>query len=373
MTTVRALLGSLLHEPRAPDARPVGRRDLVLVATAVAVVAVEAAVRPDLEDRLVQGVVVGVAVLALLWRRAQPVLAVVLAIGPPTLLALATGVEIELFSSAVLLAVPYGLARWGSGRDVVVGTGLFAVQQGAVLTVGADPVDSAGGLVVLSAVLAAGAAMRFRARARARTLEEVRLRERERIARDLHDTVAQHVSVIAVRAQVGQAVAVTEPGRAVGELAVIVAEARRTLEEMRALVRLLRQDGHDAATPDVADLHRLATSAPDAPPVRVDTDDLADVAPPVLAAVVRIAQEAVTNTRRHARDAGAVDVVVRLAPDAVRLRVHDDGAPVGRRGDGWGLAGMRERAALLGGSCDAEPDPDGGWTVTATLPRRWSG
>ncbi|WP_368731359.1 ATP-binding protein, partial [Cellulomonas carbonis] len=73
------------------------------------------------------------------------------------------------------------------------------------------------------------------------------------------------------------------------------------------------------------------------------------------------------------RGARAVDVVVRVDDDAVRLRVHDDGEPVApsRRGDGWGLAGMGERAALLGGRCDAGPDPTGGWTVTATLPLRW--
>lgn len=375
MTPVRAPLGSLWSEPRAPGARPVGPRDLALLAVALAAVAVETASRPALEDRLTEGVVVGVAVTALVWRRTRPLLAVVLAIGAPTVLALGTGVEVGLFSSAFLLAVPYGLARWGSGREAVAGMGLFAVQQSVLLAAGADPADTGGGLVVLAAVLAAGTAMRYRARARVRTLEEVRLRERERIARDLHDTVAHHVSAIAVRAQVGQALAASEPGRAAGELAVIEAEARRTLAEMRGMVRLLRREGpdDDATAPGVADLHRLADPAPGRPAVRVDADDLDDVDAPALAAVVRIAQEAVTNARRHARGAGAVDVVVRLEPDAVRLRVHDDGAPVTRRGDGWGLAGMRERAGLLGGRCDAGPDPDGGWTVTATLPRRWVG
>ena len=84
----------------------------------------------------------------------------------------------------------------------------------------------------------------------------------------------------------------------------------------------------------------------------------------------RICQEAVTNAVRHAVDATAVSVEVCGDADVVRLRVHDDGRvvrPVST--GGFGLLGMAERATLLGGSCVAGPDPAGGWTVSATLPR----
>ncbi|MDT0164163.1 histidine kinase [Actinotalea sp. AC32] len=373
---MRSPVGSLWSEPRAPGSRPVGPRDLALLGFSLVAVA-EAALRPGLDDRVAQGVVGGLAVSALVWRRARPLLAVAVAVVVPSVLALVTGTSVELYSVAVLLAVPYGLARWGSGRDVVVGGALFAVQQVVVLATGEPVGDVVGGLVILAAAVSLGAAVRFRARARLRTADEVRLRERERIARDLHDTVAHHVSAIAVRAQVGQALAASEPQRAAAELALIEAEARRTLAEMRGLVRVLRRDGPGAGEPaeslGAAELERLADPAPGVPPVRLDADPLDRVAAPVVAAVVRIAQEAVTNARRHARGARAVDVVVRVDDDAVRLRVHDDGGPVppSRRGDGWGVAGMGERAALLGGRCDAGPDPAGGWSVTATLPLRW--
>lgn len=365
--------GSLWSEPRAPGAGPVRPRDVALAAFALGVAA-EAALRPGLDDRVTQGVVGGIAVTALVWRRARPLLAVVVAVVLPTLISLVTGVSLDLYTVAVLLAVPYGLARWGSGREVVVGGGVFAVQQLVMLATGELASDVIGGLVVLGAALSLGAAVRFRARARTRGVQEVRLRERERIARDLHDTVAHHVSAIAVRAQVGQALAATQPERAAAELALIEAEARTTLTAMRGLVRVLRRDEPDGAdVPGPADLERLAEPAPGVPPVHLDADPLHDVDAPVVAALVRIAQEAVTNVRRHARGASAVDVAVRVDADAVRLRVHDDGEPAAayRRGDGWGIAGMSERAALLGGRCDAGTDPAGGWTVTATLPLRW--
>jgi signal transduction histidine kinase len=98
--------------------------------------------------------------------------------------------------------------------------------------------------------------------------------------------------------------------------------------------------------------------------------------------VFRIAQEAITNARRHARDATRVDVRVAVDGAGVRLNVSDDGraaaAPARPEGPatavaGYGITGMRERAALLGGTCEAGPAPDGGWLVAAALPRaRWT-
>ena len=92
--------------------------------------------------------------------------------------------------------------------------------------------------------------------------------------------------------------------------------------------------------------------------------------PTVAAAVFRIAQEAVTNARRHAREATRVDVDLRVGEGGVRLDVRDDGRAAASGAPGYGITGMRERAALLGGSCDAGPLPTGGWAVTASLPRK---
>jgi signal transduction histidine kinase len=133
---------------------------------------------------------------------------------------------------------------------------------------------------------------------------------------------------------------------------------------MRTVVKALR------ASPSLADLSSLTATD-----TRVDLDitgDLGGVAPAVGAAVFRLAQEAVTNARRHARNATQIKVRVAADDTSVHLRVTDDGAapsPATAEPPGFGLAGMRERAALLGGVCSAGPDPGRGWIVTATLPR----
>ena len=107
------------------------------------------------------------------------------------------------------------------------------------------------------------------------------------------------------------------------------------------------------------------------PVVRVRRDgDLTDLPHPVEGAVYRICQEAVTNAIRHSLNATTVTVQVTGDADVVRLRVHDDGdAARPANGVGYGLLGMAERAKLLGGTFHAGPDPAGGWTVEATLPR----
>ena len=98
--------------------------------------------------------------------------------------------------------------------------------------------------------------------------------------------------------------------------------------------------------------------------------DLAGLPQPVEVAVYRICQESVTNAIRHALNATAVTVEVTGDVGVVRLRVHDDGeAARPATTVGYGLLGMAERAKLLGGTCQAGPDPVGGWTVEATLPR----
>ena len=107
------------------------------------------------------------------------------------------------------------------------------------------------------------------------------------------------------------------------------------------------------------------------PLVRVHCDgDLAGLPQLVEVAAYRICQESVTNAIRHSLNATAVTVEVAGDADVVRLRVHDDGeAARPSSTTGFGLLGMAERAKLLGGGCQAGPDPDGGWTVEARLPR----
>jgi signal transduction histidine kinase len=347
----------------------------------------EGALRKDLPWRVLSVVlVVGLAPL-LLWRRAKPLLVVVIAFTALELASVTAGSNTpQSWTAVFILVLPYALVRWGSGREVVLGLAVIlakvAVSTGLGYLTGSNAV---AGVAILSAAGALGAALRYRARARARTLEQVKLLERERLARDLHDTVAHHVSAIAIRAQAGLATAALDPGAATDALRVIEAEASRTLAEMRSMVRVLRRNepAERAPNPRVPDLRQLAGPARAGPAVDVEIlGDLDDLPAAVDSAIYRLAQESVTNARRHARQ--ATRIMVRVAADDafVHLRVSDDGelgdvgeaggsggAPGSEGSPGYGLIGMIERVNLLGGSCVAGPDSDRGWTVTAELPR----
>jgi signal transduction histidine kinase len=221
---------------------------------------------------------------------------------------------------------------------------------------------------------ALGAATRFRARIRTRDIDQAKAREREQLARELHDTVAHHVSGIAIQAQAGRAVAAAHPERAVEALATIEDAATRTLTELRAIVGVLRvpQDTEFAPQPGMAEVEQLATHGQTRPCVEVTlSGELDDLSPAVGSAIYRLAQESITNARRHARHATRVAVAVTGDTDQVRLTVVDDGSTstTGRAPAGYGLVGMRERATLLGGTFHAGPTAGPGWRVEAILPR----
>ncbi|MFC7528449.1 sensor histidine kinase [Actinoplanes sp. GCM10030250] len=348
---MREVLGAVWGEPR-PFPRPPGRvwRDWVLVAVLIPV-----AVAEGLTTGEVAGAVVAVALVpALLWRRTRPLLMVAIAFGACAVF----HPEMNVFVFLSLLT--YALFRWGSGPEMVAGAAIFVGKL--VLSLTLDQISAGeliAGLVFLFGTGALGIAMRYRARLRLRELEKVQLLERERIARDLHDTVAHHVSAMAIRAQAGLATAPADPESAVAALRVIESEASQALTEMRAMVRMLRDGPRDVAA--------LAGSSPAGPPVDVQvTGDLDDLPPDVADALYRLTQESVTNARRHARHATRITVRVSADETAVRLQVSDDGEPATQ---GYGLTGMSERAGLVGGTCSAGPDPDRGWTVDAVLPR----
>jgi signal transduction histidine kinase len=275
-----------------------------------------------------------------------------------------------------IVVLPYSLFRWGAGREAAIGLAIIVVA--GVVGTAVDytgAVDSVLGGLFLLFPAALGASVRYRATSRVREMDQVRLRERQQLARELHDTVAHHVSAIAIRAQAGRVVAASSPDAAVDALGVIEEEASRTLAEMRGMIGVLREGGEEpelAPQRGVADIERLARGVRDRPRVEVDlSGDLDDLGPPVGAAIYRIAQESITNSVRHARRATRVEVSVAGDVDCVRLTVSDDGdaGSTGRSSAGYGLVGMAERAMLLGGTLQAGPSPDGGWTVTAVLPR----
>jgi len=347
----------------------------VLVALLVPTAVLEAVVRPDVTWRPVALVLALVVVVSLLWRRTHPLGAVLAVFGTLFVVdtaALVGGVaELGLYTTACVLLLPYALCRWGSGREVVLGLAAILVAS-AIGIVGdyTGVAEAVLGVVFILTPAGIGAWVRLASTSRVRERDRVRLREREQLARELHDTVAHHVSAIAVRAQAGRVVAATNPSAALDALVLIEGEASRALTEMRLMVGALRDDDAAELAPQrgVADIERLAAGGP--PRVAVElSGDLDGLRPAVGAALYRLAQESVTNALRHARYASQVRVAVIADEASVRLTVVDDGELQGRAGTGYGLVGMTERASLLGGTLDAGPGQERGWTVVAVLPR----
>jgi signal transduction histidine kinase len=204
----------------------------------------------------------------------------------------------------------------------------------------------------------------------------IALEERTRIARELHDVVAHHMSLMAIRAESAphRLGALPDPVRA--EFGALSGSAREALADMRRLLGVLRSDQPTgrAPQPGLPDLPGLIDSARQAGmAVKLIAPPALDRVPPGAGVCAyRIIQEALSNAGRHA--AGApVTVSVRRDAGTVTLQVtNGPGVPAGTRanghGPGHGLAGMRERAELLGGSLSAGPVPDGGFAVSAVLP-----
>ncbi|WP_344914494.1 sensor histidine kinase [Streptosporangium oxazolinicum] len=371
------LVRSVWDEPRPPNPPVRVWRDWALVGLLVPIALLEGVLRPDLPWRVVSVAVTIGLIPTLLWRRSRPLLVVAIVFGTTSLAPLLTGGDsAETYTMGYLLIVVYALVRWGSGREAVIGLTIMLVA--VCLSIVFDrlaPADAVAAFAVVFSAVTLGGAFRYRARARMRELDQVKLLEREQLARDLHDTVAHHVSAMAIRAQAGIAISASRPNAATEALHVIEAEASRALAEMRAMVRVLRRDQPADLAPGrrVTDLRQLADQGTSGLSVDVDiSGDLGDLPPSVEAAIYRLAQEAVTNARRHARHATRVEVQVTADDTSVHLRVSDDGDTGSIRPPGppgYGLIGMVERADLLGGTCEAGPDPDRGWTVTAALPR----
>ena len=203
--------------------------------------------------------------------------------------------------------------------------------------------------------------------------------ERARIARELHDVVAHHISMIAVQAETARLTTPEMPAAGAQRLTEIGATARAGLTEMRRLLGVLREDAEaDAADrhpqPGLDQLNELLDEARNASgavtrlivsgsPVALD--------PGAELTAYRIVQEALTNARRHAPGA-AVDVELRYAGDTLRLRIRDNGPGLAQdaRTSGHGLHGMRERATSVGGKLRTGRAAGGGFVVEATLPAK---
>jgi signal transduction histidine kinase len=211
---------------------------------------------------------------------------------------------------------------------------------------------------------------------RAQAAAQTTMAERLRIARELHDMVAHSIGIIAIQAGSGRRVFDTSPDEARDALAVIEATSREALSGLRRMVTGLRRaepgpgPGHaplDPA-PGLAGVERLAATTLDAG-VRVEVDWHGSREPlpaDIDLSAFRIVQEAVTNVVRHA-GTGQCLVSIDQRGGQLSIEVTDSGRG-GLAGTGYGITGMRERAALLGGDFSAGPRPGGGFRVAARLP-----
>ncbi len=346
---------------------------LVLVSTAIEAVLNTVGTASALDPLLV--VFLGlVGAAAVLYRKQWPVasLLTVTAIGVATQL-LSSERQLSFGFGIATVAVVYALCRWSPprvaalGMLVVLGVRLAAAPQSDLPLLD----ETVNILVSWFLVAALALAMRFRSGLRHQQLAQVRLQERQDLARELHDVVAHHVSAIAVQAQAAQAVSETNPAATSEILHAIETTASTTLTEMRRMVGILRAEGSDRAPiAEGASLRSLADATGE-PAVRLSGAGVLDDSVPVsiAAASYRIVQEAITNARRHGLAREPIEVTVSRADGAINLVVTNPantGALIGQAG--FGLIGMTERAEALGGSLVAGPVSGDRWQVRAKLP-----
>lgn len=209
-------------------------------------------------------------------------------------------------------------------------------------------------------------------RTRAAEAERAVVEERNRIARELHDVVAHHVTMMVVQADAGPVVVHSDPDRAAQVFEDVSSAGKEALRDMRRLLGVLRDDGTGRSpqpglanlTALVADVRRAGLAAD-----LVVTGTPRDLPPSVQLSAYRVAQESLTNALRHA-DADRVDVTLAYGPNHLDLQVVDDGrgCPSPVEGTGTGLVAMRERIAMLDGQLQVGPGPERGWSVHARIP-----
>lgn len=312
---------------------------------------------------------VAVAALALTvplaWRHRAP-FAVVVAVMAGLVVSVAlVRPEIEQLDVALLpeLVAVYSVAAYAARNRAVAGLVVSVAAAWYWLGIG----DITFAIVVFGAVWIAGFLLRRRA---AESAHAAIQDERARIARELHDVVAHAVSVMVVQAGAERVALGDDRSETSAVLRSIEATGRQALVEMRRLLGVLRQDEPVALAPapSLDHLEALVDGVREAGlPVELELHgERVELPPGVDVSAYRIVQEALTNALKHAGPARA-RVLVRYAPHALELEVADDGRGDGG-GAGHGLAGMRERAGVLGGSLTAGGGKNRGYVVRASLP-----
>ncbi|ABP54260.1 histidine kinase, dimerisation and phosphoacceptor region [Salinispora tropica CNB-440] len=370
---------------------------------------------PSFAEQLLWAVAVG---LPLIWRRRFPV-ATTLVISVAFVAAQARSAPETRVTTGVLFTAIYTLGAWGPDRRLArrIRIGVIAamfgwigfwysVNLGSVL---ADPppdafADAVGPIPPLIAAvlsdmllnilffgfayffgeiawLAARREHELQAQADElrRSQAEVRAHavvgERVRIARELHDVVAHHVSVMGVQAAACRRVLDRDPAKARTALAAVEESARTAVDELRRMLGVLRARDHEPGTVDSpAGISRVTTVVERARETGLRATlgvygDPVPISDSISQAAYRTVQEAVTNTLKHAGAATILDVRIRYLTHEVEVDVTDDGRSSSTmNADGVGLVGMRERVAAHGGTLEVGPRAAGGWRVRARFP-----
>jgi signal transduction histidine kinase len=341
--------------------------------------------------------VVAASASLLLFRRTQPWL--VMAVAWLACLVSAPSGSIDIL--AILLGL-YALAVYGSTRAAWIGFGV-SVAIGAVasylstwlrsaLVVEPFEFDAFGSSIAFAVFMLIATLIGVTVGNRRRYLDALIARahdlarerdqqaelaaavERARIAREMHDIVSHGLTVMITLAEGSAATAGRDPERAAEAMRQVADAGRDALGEMRRMLGVLTGPA-DAAPdrspqPDVAAIPMLVDGFRDAGlPVRLTTIGSAITEPTLQLAVYRLVQEGLTNALRHAAGAQRVDVRIERVDDIVTVVVEDDAAhpATWMTGAGRGLAGLRERVALYGGTLEAGPRQGGGWRLVATL------
>ncbi|TNY37605.1 sensor histidine kinase [Thermomonospora catenispora] len=320
-------------------------------------------------------VLITVACAALYLRRRHPV-----AVG--TVVLVLTGVyyvtsDYDGPLMIALMVALYTIAAVGRLQAAVALGSLTLIGVGVGTLAGNREINGVA-LFMLAGWLIAVVALGWVAHSRHIYVREARERaageERLRIARELHDMVGHHMSLINVQASAALHRIAKDPTQAEEALGAIKESSQEALRELRATLGALRRTGEDAPTsptPGLARLDELIRAAEQTGlRVRTRIDEGSGPLPPeVDLAAYRIVQESLTNVARHAR-ARTVTIGLACEPDAVTVEISDDGVGGAGAVPGSGITGMRERARALGGELTAGPRPGGGFVVRARLPHR---
>jgi signal transduction histidine kinase len=335
---------------------------------------------------------VAILVAALLGRRRFPfmapvsvwLLAAALSFVDGRLVVFTAGANAAGLAAAFLLGNLADAAQRRVGLAVVLGGAAIVLYNspnhagGDFITVGVFATAWLAGFALRERAAQADAAEERATHAEREREENARhavFEERVRIARELHDVVAHHVSMMGVQAGAARVVIDRDRAKAKEALSAIESSSRQAVAELHRLLGFLRQAGDRddlAPQPGLGQLPRLAASMSDsdlAVEVSIEGEERS-LPPTVDVSAYRIVQEALTNTLKHSA-ASRADVHVRYWPDELEVEIVDDGPPNGGSSSasgGLGLIGMRERAALHGGQLSAGPAAGGGFAVRVRLP-----